>query len=47
MAHILVIGINYSPEPTGSASHMCELAEMPVESEHIAESYVVLLGSPH
>ena len=44
MANILVIGINYSPEPTGSAPYTSGLAEMLVECGHSVEA---LVGIPH
>ena len=44
MANILVIGINYSPEPTGSAPYTSGLAEMLAESGHNVEA---LVGIPH
>ena len=44
MANILVIGINYSPEPTGSAPYTSGLAEMLAESGHNVEAIV---GIPH
>jgi colanic acid biosynthesis glycosyl transferase WcaI len=44
MANILVIGINYSPEPTGSAPYTSGLAEMLAECGHNVEAFV---GIPH
>ena len=44
MANILVIGINYSPEPTGSAPYTSGLAEMLAECGHNVEASV---GIPH
>ena len=44
MANILVIGINYSPEPTGSAPYTSGLAEMLSECGHTVEA---LVGIPH
>jgi glycosyltransferase involved in cell wall biosynthesis len=44
MANILVIGINYSPEPTGSAPYTSGLAEMLAEGGHNVEA---LVGIPH
>jgi colanic acid biosynthesis glycosyl transferase WcaI len=44
MANILVIGINYLPEPTGSAPYTSGLAEMLVECGHSVEA---LVGIPH
>jgi len=41
---ILVIGINYAPEPTGSAPYTSGLAEMLTESGHNVEA---LVGIPH
>ena len=42
MANILVIGINYSPEPTGSAPYTSGLAEMLVEYGNNVEALVHL-----
>lgn len=44
MANILVIGINYAPEPTGSAPYTSGLAEMLAECGHNVEA---LVGIPH
>ena len=44
MANILIIGINYSPEPTGSAPYTSGLAEMLVECGNSVEAFV---GIPH
>jgi colanic acid biosynthesis glycosyl transferase WcaI len=44
MANILVIGISYSPEPTGSAPYTSGLAEMLAEGGHNVEA---LVGIPH
>jgi glycosyltransferase involved in cell wall biosynthesis len=44
MAKILIIGINYSPEPTGSAPYTAGLAEMLAECGHNVEA---LVGIPH
>lgn len=42
--NVLVIGINYAPEPTGSAPYTSGLAEMLAEDGHRVEAYV---GIPH
>lgn len=42
--NILVIAINYSPEPTGSAPYTAGLAEMLAEEGHHVEAFV---GIPH
>ena len=42
--NVLVIGINYAPEPTGSAPYTSGLAEMLSEEGHRVEAYV---GIPH
>jgi colanic acid biosynthesis glycosyl transferase WcaI len=44
MANVLVIGINYSPEPTGSAPYTSGIAEMLAECGHNVEA---LVGIPH
>ncbi len=42
--NVLVIGINYAPEPTGSAPYTSGLAEMLAEDGHRVEAYA---GIPH
>lgn len=42
--NILVIGINYSPEPTGSAPYTAGLAEMLAGAGYRVEAFV---GVPH
>src|SRR5664279_4035506 len=43
-AHVVVIGINYAPEPTGSAPYTTGLAETLAE---VAASVTVVCGIPH